>query len=88
MNQNSTLPDKFREMASALPGLDASLFLAAMEEAPAVSIKLNSRKCGNVSETGYAPTEREENLDYTKEENHDVFMAIVDKVGILQIINE
>ena len=38
MNQNSTLPDKFREMGSALPGLAASLFLAAMEEAPAVSI--------------------------------------------------
>lgn len=52
------LPDKFKEMVYALPGLDASLFLAAMEEAPAVSIKLNRRKCGNVSETGYAPTER------------------------------
>jgi len=52
------LPDKFKEMAYALPGLDASLFLAAMEEARAVSIKLTRRKCGNVSETGYEPTER------------------------------
>lgn len=38
-----------------LPGLDAEAFLAAMSEAPAVSVKLNRRKCRDVSLLGYGP---------------------------------
>lgn len=52
------IPPEFLKMAGSLPGLDLDAFSRAMAEAPAVSFKLNRRKCGDVAETGYGSPER------------------------------
>lgn len=57
MDIESRLPDGFIEAIMRLPGLDADAFLSAMSEAPAVSVKLNRRKCGDVSLLGYGRLE-------------------------------
>lgn len=48
------LPEEFKNQMEGLLGEDADAFFSAMEEAPAVSIKLNRRKCVEPEVTGYA----------------------------------
>lgn len=49
-------PD-FLNMIAAMPGVDAEAFEASMHEAPAVSIKLNRRKCTDPDMIGYGALE-------------------------------
>jgi 16S rRNA C967 or C1407 C5-methylase (RsmB/RsmF family) len=50
--------DKFLEMVKGLPSLDHDRFLAAMEQEPAISVKLNRRKCRDITEIGYGEPTR------------------------------
>ena len=52
------LPEKFVESLSELPGLDREAFVEAMQQPPAVSLKLNRRKCADPSELGYGGMSR------------------------------
>lgn len=51
---SAALPAGFKEYASTLPGVDAPSFLRAMEDPPAVSIKLNRRKILSTTDIGYS----------------------------------
>ena len=52
------LKEDFTEYIKGMEGVDADAFLAAMQAAPAVSVKLNRRKCQDPAELGYAGMER------------------------------
>lgn len=47
------IPDNFKDMVTSMPGVDADDLLRSLDLAPAVSIKLNKRKCREASLTGY-----------------------------------
>ena len=47
------LPEGFLKSIASLPDVDVEAFTKAMNLPPAVSLKLNRRKCCNVSELGY-----------------------------------
>lgn len=47
------IPETFFESVGALPGIDGEAFRQAMSEPPAVSVKLNRRKCSDPEELGY-----------------------------------
>lgn len=49
----STIPEEFLKIVESMPGVDAVAFSAAMSEVPAVSVKLNRRKCADITELGY-----------------------------------
>lgn len=51
------LPEGFVDEMSSLPGLDREAFISAMSSSAAVSIKINRRKCADVTETGYGSPE-------------------------------
>lgn len=48
------LPEEFVRETARLEGIDMEAFLTAMEESPAVSIKLNRRKTSGPAPTGYS----------------------------------
>lgn len=52
------LPEEFIKETECLDGIDMEAFLTAMEESPAVSIKLNRRKTSNPVITGYSRMEQ------------------------------
>lgn len=53
----TNVPDEFLHSIESLPGLDLAAFTAAMAEPPAVSVKLNRRKCADVGQLGYGNPE-------------------------------
>ncbi len=49
------IPEEFFQSVASLPGVDGEAFRHAMTLPPAVSIKLNRRKCTDVNQLGYGP---------------------------------
>lgn len=63
------IPDRFKDQMMELLGEEADRFFTAMDEAPAISIKLNRRKTENPNVTGYT------DLEPVKWCNHGFYLA-------------